>query len=391
MRRAAGLIVLLAIMVTVAACGGGSGDGDAQGGPIKIGFYSPVTGPASADGTSALRGAQLAVDTINRQGGVLGRQLELVDYDDAFSPDEAANITRRLIEQDGVVAVVSGSYSSQTRAGAPIAQEAGIPFVSAYGVHPSITQVGEYVWRIGALADVQGKAGAHLVVERLGARRVGMLVIDNDFGVSLADAFRQGVQDLGAEIVYEERYPLGETDFRALISGIAEADLDALYAIGYFAEAGALVRQLGEAGVEVQVVGQEGYDSPAFLELAGEHAEGVIITTDLDRDSERESVQDFLSGFQEAYDTPADMVAASVYDAVQVIAEAIEAGGSTEPEAMLGGLRSIENLDAAVTGPIMRFTEGREVVRPIGAQIVQDGAFHHFWEIDDPEVITPPW
>lgn len=361
-----------------------------SGEPIRLGFYAPITGPASADGEAATRGAELAVQLVNEQGGVLGRSLELVVYDDNFSPDEAANVTRRLIEQDNVIAVISGSYSFTTRAGAPIAQEAAVPFMGSYAVHPSITQTGEYVWRIGALATVQGKAGAELVVNELGAEEIGLLIIDNDFGVSLADAFRQHAQELGAEFVYEERYPLGESDFRPLISGIEDAAPDVLYAIGYYGEASALVRQIDEAGLDLQIVGQEGYDSPTFIRLAGDAANGVIFTTDLNRDSERESVQQFLERFEAEYGDPADIVAASCFDAVEVVAAAIEAGGSTEPEAVLEGFRALEDFEQAVTGPIFRFTEGREVVRPIGAQIVRDNEFHFYWETDDPEIVTPP-
>lgn len=357
---------------------------------IKIGFYAPITGPAAADGEAATRGGELATQLINEQGGILGRPVELVVYDDAFSPDEAANVTRRLIEQDKVAAVVSGSYSFTTRAGAPIAQEAGIPFMAAYAVHPSVTETGEYVWRIGALATVQGLAGAELVANNLGAKDVAILVIDNDFGVSLVDAFKARAAELGLNIVYEEKYPLGESDFRPLLGGIAAANPEALYATGYYAEAASLVSQMAEAGMDIQVVGQEGYDSPTFLKLAGDAANDVIFTTDLDRDSERPAVQEFLKRFQETYDEQADAVAASAFDAVRVIAAGIEAGGATEPARILEGLRSLENFDQAVTGPIIRFTEGREVVRPIGAQIVRDNAFHHYTEIDDLDLVTPP-
>jgi branched-chain amino acid transport system substrate-binding protein len=360
-----------------------------SGEPIKIGFYAPITGPAAADGESAQRAADLAVEVINEEGGVLGRPIELVSYDDAFSPDEAANVVRRMIEQDNVDAIVSGSYSFTTRAGAPIAQEAGVPFMAAYAVHPSVTETGEYVWRIGALAPIQGLAGAQIVHDNLQAQNVAILVVDNDFGISLTEGFKAHAAELGMNIVYEEKYPLGESDFRPLLNGIRDANPDVIYATGYYAEAAALVAQMKEAGIDIQIVGQEGYDSPTFLELAGENANGVIFTTDLNRDSERPAVQEFLRRFEETYNHPADAVGASVYDAVRVIAAGIEAGGSTEPQAILDGLKSLKDFDLAVTGPIFEFTPGREVVRPIGAQLVRDNEFHFYAEIDDLSLVTP--
>lgn len=360
-----------------------------DGEPIRIGFFAPLTGPAAADGESAGRGAELAVALINEQGGVLGRPIALVVYDDAFSPDEAANVTRRLIEQDEVVAVVSGSYSHTTRAAAPIAERDGVPFMAAYAVHPEITQVGEHIWRIGEMAEVQGRVGAELVVDNLGAQRVAILTIDNDFGISLVDSFKARLADLGAEIVYEERYPLGESDFRPLLGGIADAEPDVIYATGYFNEAAQFVRQAREAGIEAQIVGQEGYDSPRFIEQAGETAEGVIITTLLDRDDERELVQEYLRRFEEEYGDVADAVGAASFDAIQVIAAGIEAAGSTDAAAILDGLRSLEDFEDAVTGPILEFTEGREVVRAVTAQIVQGGEFRHYATFDDRELVTP--
>jgi branched-chain amino acid transport system substrate-binding protein len=373
------LLVFAVIFLSVVAV-------HAQEQRIRIGFYSPVTGPAAADGQSALHGAQVAVEQINAQGGVLGRELQLVDYDDAFSPDEAANVTRRLIEQDRVVAVVSGSYSFTTRAGAPIAQDKGVPFVAAYAVHPSITDTGEYVYRMGTLATVQGIAGAELAANRLGLKKAAVLIVDNDFGTSLADAFTDRYQELGGEIVMEEVYPLGESDFRPLISGIRRSGADVIYAIGYFNEAGSFMRQLRQAGIDTQVIGQEGYDSPTFIELAGSAAEGVIITTELNRDSERQVVQDFLTAYEQMTGRPADAVGATSHDAVRFVADAIERAGSTDPEDMLEAMRTTENFELAVSGPIHEFTEARDAVRPIAIQIVEDGQFHFYDEIDEREL-----
>ena len=114
---------------------------------VKIGFNVPLTGFAAADGESALNGAQLAVEQVNAAGGINGDMLELVVYDDQASPKEAVPIAQKLIEKDGVVAAVSGSYSGSTRAAAGIFQEAGVPYISAYAIHPDITRAGNYVFR----------------------------------------------------------------------------------------------------------------------------------------------------------------------------------------------------------------------------------------------------
>lgn len=356
-------------------------------GSIKIGFFSPTTGFAAADGTSALQSAQLAVKMINDDGGVLGQPLELVTYDDAAKPDQASSLARKLIEQDGVVAGISGSYSGATRAAAPIFQEAGIPMVSAYAIHPDITATGDKIFRVGTLATVQGRVGAELAGNVLEAQKVAILTIDNDFGVSLTEGFKQHAADLGLEIVLEEKYPLGETEFRPIIGKIIAAEPDVVYATGYYNEAANLVSQAADEGLDAQIIGQEGYDSPKFIELAGPAAEGVIITTDLNRDSDRAMTQTFLEQYLAEYGEEADMVGASAFDAVQVLAYAIETAGSTDPEAITGAIAGLENFEDVASGPFWYYLPNREVVRPVSSQIVKDGQFTFFHEFEDKAIV----
>ncbi|MFQ6058797.1 MAG: ABC transporter substrate-binding protein [Anaerolineae bacterium] len=356
----------------------------------KIGIFSPTTGFAAADGTSALHAAQLAVKFINEAGGVRGKKLELVHYDDAAKPDQAVSVAHKLIEQDKVIAGISGSYSGATRAAAGVFQEAGIPMISAYAVHPDITKTGDKIFRVGVLGTVEGRVGGALVVEKLGAKRIAILTIDNDFGRALTEGFKSYLEGKDVEIVFEDKYPLGETEFKAVLQRIKEANPDALFASAYYKEAASLVRQAKEVGLKAQIVGQEGYDSPKFLELAGDAAEGVIIVTDLNRDDEREIAQKFLTEYEKEYGLPADMVGASAFDAVQILAWAIEKGGPTT-EGIIKALKELKDFDKALTGPILRYTEGREAVRPVGSQIVKGGAFHFFAKFEDPALVTPPW
>ena len=388
MRRGFQLLGLLLVLSVIAALAASCGPKEPQ--VYKIGIFSPTTGFAAADGTSALHAAQLAVKFINDAGGIKGKKIELVHYDDAAKPDQAVSVVHKLIEQDKVIAVISGSYSGATRAAASVCQEAGIPMISAYAIHPDITKTGDKIFRVGTLGTVEGKVGGALVVDKLEAKRIAILTIDNDFGHALAEGFKSYLEGKDVEIVFEDKYPLGETDFKAILQRIKDANPDVLFASAYYSEAANLVRQAKEIGLEAQIVGQEGYDSPKFLELAGDAAEGVIIVTDLNRDDKREIVQKFLSEYQKAYGIPADMVGASAFDAVQILAWAIEKGGSS-PDGIVNALKTLKDFDKAVTGPILRYTEGREAVRPVGAQIVKGGEFHYFAHFDDPELITPPW
>ena len=168
---------------------------------IKIGFNVPLTGFAAADGQSALHGAELAVEQVNANGGVNGSMLELVVYDDQASPKEAAPLAIKMITQDEVVAGVSGSYSGATRAAATIFSENSVPYISAYAIHPDITRAGDYVFRTSFMGEVQGRAGAKLIGEMLGKKRVTMITLNNDFGISLANGFKDKAGDFGIEIM----------------------------------------------------------------------------------------------------------------------------------------------------------------------------------------------
>jgi len=352
---------------------------------IKIGFIAPLTGPAAADGYSALQSALIAVDYINAHGGINGIPVQLVYYDDALSPDQAAALARKLIEGDKVAVVVSGSYSSTSRAAAAVCQELRVPFVAAYAVHPSIVQAGEYAFRVGMAAQIQGRVGGYFACRELGARRIALLIMNNDFGISLAQAFKDAALPLGATIVYEKRYPLGETEFRDYLTAIKAADPDLVYAPGYYNEAANITRQFRELGLRCWLMGDEGYDSPKYLELAGPAANGVFITTDLNRDSSRPITQFFLKAYEEKTGIPADMVGASAFDAVMIVAHVLRQVG-TDPQAFITYLSGLTNFEDAATGPILAFQE-RTAIRPIQIQIVLNGKFRYFYEFGPEEPI----
>lgn len=357
--------------------------------PILIGFFSPASGPGAPDGTSALRGAQLAVEYLNGRGGVLGRPLQLVHYDDRTNAAEAVNVATRLVQVDRVPVAVSGSYSGPTRSAAGVFQRSRVPLVAAYAVHPDIPATGPYVFSAGIPAAVEGKVAAYIAVRDLGARRISVLTMDIDAGVSISNPFIQKARELGAEVVSEDRYSPGETDFRPILRRIRRLNPDVIYATAYFAEAAQLVTQLRELGMSQTVVGMEGFDSPVFLELAkGDSAEGTVFTTDLDRDSSRPIVRWFLEEFARRYGTDADMVGASAFTAVQLVSEAIRRAGGTDPDAVVQALHSIRDFDEALTG-FRRFLPNRRAVRPVVAQIVKGGAFRFFGEYTQPDLIEP--
>jgi branched-chain amino acid transport system substrate-binding protein len=357
---------------------------------VKIGLLAPLTGFAAADGLSVLNSVQLAVERVNQDGGLLGRQVELVYYDDRADGKEAVALSRKLIQQDRVAGVVGGSYSTPSRAVAPIFEDEEIPFVAAYAVHPDVTTSGKYCFRNGFLGMVEGKSAGYVSVELLKAKKIALLTSDNDFGRTLAEGFKAYLGDQGkdAQIVFEQTYPFQEKDFKPYLSKVKEANPDILFASGYYFQTGPIVQQARELGLDIQILGEEGADSPKFLEIAGAAAEGFVIVTNLDRDDPRPVVQDFLKTFEQRYQIQPDMVGASAYDAFMIICDGIRRAGSTDGPAIQQAIAATKDYNG-LTGVLKGFTDIGEVVKEVQVQIVKDGRFRHFGVVRDMALITP--
>ncbi|WP_282610615.1 ABC transporter substrate-binding protein [Pelagibius sp. Alg239-R121] len=354
---------------------------------IKIGINVPQTGFAAADGKSALIGAQLAAEQANANGGINGKTIELVIYDDQASPKSAVPIATKLIEQDEVKIAISGSYSGATRAAAGVFQGAGIPYISAFAVHPEITRSGDYVFRTSFVGEVQGRAGAKLIGESLGKTKVTLITLKNDFGKSLANGFKDAAEKFGIEVVSEYEYSIKDRQFGPIVAKVKSDAPEAIYASGYFFTAGPLVSQLRAGGIEVPVIGQEGYDSQKFIEIAGPASEGVIITTSLDRDSDSPEAKSFIAAFEEKAGYKADMVAASGHTAMKVAVAALRKAGGDDPKAIRDAIAGL-SVEAS-TGTIS-FNGLGEVRKDVQVQVVKDGNWHRHSIISDPELLAPP-
>ena len=332
---------------------------------LKLGFNVPLTGFAAADGKSALEGAKLAVEQANAKGGVAGQKIELVVYDDQATPKEAVPSATKMVEKDQVVAAVSGSYSGSTRAAASIFQKAQVPYVVAYAIHPDITLAGDYMFRVSAMGEVQGRGGAKLV-QNLGKKNVVLVTLKNDFGQALAAGFKEAAPKLGINIVNEYEYGMPDRQFGPLVSKVKSDNPDVIYASGYFFTAGPLVSQLRAAGVTAPIIGQEGYDSDKFIEIAGPASEGTFITTSLDRDSDAPATKAFLADYRKATNSGADMVAAASFTATAVAIEGLKKTGGKGGAAL------------------------RDAIADIQVQIVKDKAFRRHSVISDAVLLAPP-
>ena len=357
---------------------------------VKIGLLAPLTGFAAADGLSVHNSVKLALERINNEGGVLGKKVELVVYDDRADGKEAVALARKLIQQDRIVGFVAGSYSTPTRAVAPIFQDEEIPLISAYAVHPDITKAGDYCFRNGFLGMVEGKSAGYVADKMLQAKRVALLTSDNDFGRTLAEGFKAYVKERGKgmEIVYAQTYPFKEKDFKPYLSKIKELSPDMIFASGYYFQTGPIVNQAREMGLTMSILGEEGADSPKFIEIGGNAAEGFVIVTNLNRDDPRPDVQAFLKEYEKRYGIQPDMVGASAYDGFMIICDASKRANSLKGPDIRKAIAETKDYNG-LTGEIKGFTDIGEVVKDVQVQIVKEGRFRHFGVVKDLDLITP--
>jgi branched-chain amino acid transport system substrate-binding protein len=355
---------------------------------IKIGLMAPLTGPAAADGQSAKQSCEMLVERINAEGGINGKKVELIIYDDQFDSKQAVVVAHKMIEGDKVIAGVSGSYSFTSRAAAQVFQEEGVPFSVGYALHPAVTAGGKYVFRVTVLGHVQGRAGGFTAAKLLEAKTVSMLIQDNDFGQSLAKGFREYAESLGVEIVSADKFKMREKEFSPVLTKIKKLNPDLIYNTAYPHDGALILKQAADLGIKAQQMGSEGLDSTkGFLEVAGKAAEGIVITTNLDRDSKVPVTRKYLDNYEKKFGIAPDMTGASTYDALLMIIDAIKKVG-TDPDKIVEAFRSMKGWQG-VTGQIQEFTEQGEVIKNVELQIVKDNAFHYYGVVSDPMILTP--
>lgn len=385
----AALIAVLGLLLT--ACSKASDSSTANSGtstgPIKIGFFAPESGWAAADGDSSYTSAQLAVKDINSAGGINGRDLQLVNYDDAADAKQAVTIATRLVAQDKVDAVVSGSYSDGTLAAASIFQRASVPMVAAYAVNPGIPATGNYIFQQDYNGEIQGKAGALTLVNDMGVKKIAIVAIKNDFGTSLVKGFTEQAKALGATIVAVDYNQFGEKEFAPILLRDKAKGAAGFYMVQYYAEGQQFMKAWDDLGFKYPILGTEGIDSTTqFFQPVGAKADGLVFTTPFNRDSTAPVAQDYIKKFTAAYGHAPDMVGATTYDAFLILAQAMKNAG-TSPSQIKDGLAAISNF-VGVTGITQKYIDGM-AVKAVNVQIIQGGVPHYMGEVSDPAIITP--
>ena len=346
-------LVALASVAVLAACGEvKSGASNTTGNPVdekvvKIGFNFEETGAVASYGTSEQKGAQLAVDEINAAGGVDGKQIEVVDKDNKSETAEAASVSTNLVTQSKVAAIVGPATSGATAAAVANATQAGVPLISPSATQDGLTKGQDFLF-IGTFQDsFQGKIISNYVSNKLNAKKV-VLYTDNssDYAKGIAKSFRDSFT---GEIVADETFVSGDTDFQAALTKIKDKDFDAIVLPGYYTEAGKIVNQARGMGIDKPIIGGDGFNGAEFVQQAtAERASNIYFISGFSTTVDvSDKAKAFLEAYRAKYNEDPSTFAALAYDSVYLVANAAK-GAKTSVD-IKNNLAKTQNFEG-VTG-----------------------------------------
>lgn len=376
MRKKLLLVPVLAIAsLLLIACPPGEtgGGGEAgKGNEIPVGEYGSLTGNTASFGQSTHNGIMLAVEEINKAGGVKGRPIKIFTEDDQSKPEEAANAVTKLISRNNVVAVLGEVASSRSLAAAPICQANKVPMITPSSTNPEVTKKGDYIFRVCFIDPYQGEALAHFVANDLKLKRAAILRdVKNDYSVGLANFFGQTFKKLGGQIVIDQSYSEGDSDFRAQLTAIKAANPEVLFVPGYYTEIGQIARQARDLGINQPLVGGDGWESPRLLEIGGEALNGSFYSNHYFAEDPSPQVKEFVDKYKAKYDQVPDSMSALGYDATMILAEAMKRADSLEGPAIRDQIAQTKDFKG-VTGTITLGPD-RDAVKPLVIIEIKDG------------------
>ena len=349
-----------------------TGGTPAQSDTILLGQVGSLTGAQATFGISTRNGIELALKEVNAAGGVKGKKVAVRVYDNQGKPEEAAQAVTRLITQDKVVLILGDVASSNSLAMAEKAQAAGVPMITPSSTNPTVTEKGDYIFRVCFIDPFQGFVMAKFARENLKAKKAAILQDNKSaYSIGLKDVFNAKFQELGGTILATESYSQGDTDFRAQLTAIKKTKPDVVYVPGYYSDVGIISRQAREMGLLVPLLGGDGWDSEKLFELGGEALDGNYFSNHYSPDNPDPKVQKFIADYKAAYGGVPDALAALGYDAAKVAVAALEKAKDTSGPALREAIAQTKDFPG-VAGAIT-LDEKRNAVKPAVVLKVGDG------------------
>jgi branched-chain amino acid transport system substrate-binding protein len=344
----------------LAGCAGAKEDSSGSDSKsIKVGVNLELSGGVASYGESLENGIDIAVDEINKAGGVTGKQLEIIKVDNKSEAAEATNGIIKLTSQDKVTAIIGAATSGNTVAQAQIANDTKTILLTPSGTSPNVTvadngKLNEFVFRTSYIDPFQGIVAGNFAAKELNLKNAAILADSaSDYAKGLAASFKDTFEKAGGKVVVEEAFVAKDTDFRATLTRIKSKNPEFIFIPGFYEEVGLIVKQARELGIDVPLMGADGWDSPKLVELAGADAlNNTFITNHYTSEDPDENIQKFVTTYKEKFNGESpNAFNALGYDTVYLLADAIERAGSTDTTKIKEALESTKDL-SRITGKI---------------------------------------
>ncbi len=335
-KKVALVLCVLMLFSLLAGCGSKAAAPDQAaktGDTIKLGFLGALTGSVANYGIPGQKGMKMAIDELNAKGGILGKKVEGIYEDNKGDNSEIANITTKYITKDKVVALVGDPCTGLTKVAADIAQKNKIVILSAGATSSGVVEIGDYVFRNTLLDAVAAPAVVDWMINKKGWKNLAVITsMNNAYSTGLTPIFKNAIADKGGKIVLEDSINDSETDFTAQVTKLKNAKADALVFTGYYTEAALIMNEAKKKNLDIVLVGGDGLYGQDLVKLGGAAVqEKVIFYAGFSTDQPSPETAKFLEAYRGIYKEEPDMFSAQYYDAVMILAKAMETTKSTDP------------------------------------------------------------
>ena len=347
------MAITLLVLSSLTGCSNSSSD------TIKIGVNLELTGPVSVYGTPERLAIEMAVDEINAKGGINGKLVQLVVYDNAYDNAKAVENAIKLATQDNVIAMLGPATSSPSMAVGPVAKQYEVLTFTPSGTNELVTldgtSVNPFAFRACFIDPFQGQVLANFASGNLGATRAVVMGSDSsDYAKDLATIFKGQFEKNGGQVLTAEYYTDTDTDFSAQLTTISNlGEFDVLFIADYAERAGLIIGQARAAGINVPIIGPDGFESPDLNGLAGGAANvnNVFFSTHFSTLIGEANVQTFVANYTERTGEAPSALSALAYDAAYMLFAAIEKANSEDPVKVRDALKATTGF-VGITGTI---------------------------------------
>ncbi len=365
-------LAALMVALPLGGCSKGNGGG---GDTIKIGGLAPLTGNVSVYGVATNNGVQMAVADANAKGGVLGKQIQYIYYDEKGDATEAVNAYNKLVQNDEVVGLVGDVTSVPCIAVAQEAVKDGLPMITATGTAAAITAVGDNIFRACFTDPYQGQTMAEYAAKKLGAKTAAVLYdMSDDYSSGVAEAFEKEAPNAGMTIVEKQAFQHNDVDFKSQLQQILSKKPDVLFLPDYYQDVALIAVQAKQMGIDATMMGGDGWDG--VLEKIDKSnisaVNGSYFCSQYSAESKDPAVQKFIKAYKAKYKSDPNMFAVLGYDATNILLESIKKAGTTDSAKVVDAMKNIKF--TGLTGEIT-FDKDRNPVKSAVIMSIKDGAY----------------